>query len=1202
MTKPNVITHNIQGVSFNPEQICSDCHRQILNCEACRFMNSQLSIDQLRELKILRQSMDLVQLENGTYRIRVEYPLKSDPFVTFHPKNSQINVVKNSSVRLRTKLVKLGLFECFTKQITDALKDNHLEIVQQSDLMIGPVHYVPVNYQLKNSVSTPCRLTTNSSFPNKVGKSLNSEAVVGPSYLGNGCQVMFNFRRHDLAYNSDISKFYRQILTANTTNRLRRIFWYLNEDDEELTCFQFIRATYGDSPISILSEICFLDYIAPSCKTQELAEACLSSRLVDDVCHSVRNKETLERVRLDMEETFSKYNFNTKHFLYTGMSFEPDEPHSQQVLGAIWLIDSDQLALATELNISPKVRGKYKLPPLDIDQARFGHLDKNAMSRVSGQLYDQNGTFLTPVQCTCRISFSRTCKKVKTWNEPIKNVDPELDRDFRNLLVKLVDIKNKINPIPRPVAFNSKITKIFVSSDASQEALGLCIHVLSVNSQGVKQCHLLCSKTKIHQVSVPVGEIMAVTKAARELTTVFQMTPSYFESCPLIVFVTDSHCTAYSLNPEKIHQHVAIKNNAHSIHSVLTNLSGLLPKVSIKMLHAKSSNIAADAVTKKLSDPISVCNSDLFRHGPSCYMSDSFPEDDRVFLTFKNGKSSYKAPKTEQIFSKDESSKCTTANSAQCLYCMPEISNAMPSFHNLVSLSPPAYTTVPVLCKEMYDSLINNCRSLQLLVNTLKIIIKGVNLGRKSKLQTETVLSEFSFKIIMKSHQKYYTTSRVPSMAQVFTDADGVKRACIRMDSSQGPSLLWSQVPYLVDKGDTRLIFLLISNAHSTLSSLNTGVHVGTSITAANLLKMPFPVWLFNAEKACSQFINKCSVCRYLHKQASTTGTLSLPRFHRFVHKNPIVFNTISVDAIGPFFIRCYKGSRKNVKIWIQIIYCVATKFTNFQITEGNTLDDITQAIYRFSCMYRVPESIVSDAGSSANLVPESQVYKKYFGSTKIEIIKVQPSHQFLNQSENQVKNMKKLLRSIFYQRDKLNLSTLTHQELSTNLLTVSSLLNSRPIFKSRNAFLCPNSFVTPWISCSPNTAERLQSTLNPNLELLAQTISGAHKIFVEILRELFLTSKQTWSQSKHRFDFKVNDLILSLKVDNYKLGLISEINSPSYAIVKFKGQSGPYLKPVHFSKLILVHREKEPENPSFNSGRIIDTQATISNFVALFL
>ena len=1062
-TKPNVLSHDIQGIDYNLEQICSDCHRQILNCEACRFMNSQFSLDQMKELRILRQSMDLVKLADGTFRVRVDYPLKSDPFVTFHPRNAQIHAVKMNSIRLRNKLIKLGMFDCFTKQITDAVADNHLEIVPNDDVMVGPTNFCSINYQLKNSQSTPIRLTTNSSYPNKIGKSLNSESVTGPSYLGNGPQVLLNFRRHDFAYNSDISKFYRQILTTNTTNRLRRIFWYLKESDEELTCFQYIRSTYGDASISILTEIIFIDYISQACETKELAEACLTSRLVDDVCHSVPTLSQVYKVRDDMNKTFKKYNFGTKHFLFSGMNFENDQPKSAQVLGTRWQIDTDQLFLETEINISPKHRGKYKLSSLDLEQAKNGHIDKNAASRVNGQLFDYLGSSLTPAQCTGRILFSRICQKVKVWNQPIKIEAPELDLEFRNFLIKLIDLKNKINPIPRPIAFKSTIRKIFLSSDASGEALGFTMHIYSINSLGKAQCNLLCSRTKVHKSTIPIAEFQAVTKACRELLSVFKMTPSYFSSLPDIIFSTDSSCTTFGLSPGKIHQNVALKNNAYSVHSILTDLSNLIPGVVIKMVHLKSGNIAADLVTRKHNDPVAICNSKLYRQGPPLYMDPSFPSKERVFLEFKLGKVKYTTPKTEQAIERsDKLNGCTDADPSPCHLCLPGISDTSPGHRSNISQTPPSYIPVPVLDKDMYYRLLQNCRSLQLVISTIKFIVKGLNLAKCSVDQSDETLSEFSFKIIIKSHQYHYPSHKEPTMAQVFMDADNIKRCSIRMDSSLGPALLWSNLPYLVNNGDKRLIWLLISRSHTGLTGLKASAHLGITLTAANLLRPPYPVWLFNAEKLCSDFIHKCPVCNYLHKQPTATGSLSLPRLYHFIHKNNIVFHTISVDSLGPFLIRAYQGSRKSVKVWIQIFVDMATRFTHFEVMQGNTLVDVTAAIFRFSSLFQRPQHIISDAGSSANLNPKSLCYQQYFGSAQIQTTKVAASHQFLNLAESQVASTKRLLRSIFHQREKLNLSTLTHSELETVLLGTAALLNSRPIFRSKNAFLSPNKLTQP--------------------------------------------------------------------------------------------------------------------------------------------
>ena len=288
--------------------------------------------------------------------------------------------------------------------------------------------------------------------------------------------------------------------------------------------------------------------------------------------------------------------------------------------------------------------------------------------------------------------------------------------------------------------------------------------------------------------------------------------------------------------------------------------------------------------------------------------------------------------------------------------------------------------------------------------------------------------------------------------------------------------------------------------------------------------------------------------------------------------------------------------------MWIQIFIDMATRFTHFEVMQGNTLADVTAAIFRFSSLFQRPQHIISDAGSSANLNPKSLCYQQYFGSAQIQTTKVAASHQFLNLAESQVASTKRLLRSIFYQREKLNLSTLTHSELETVLLGTAALLNSRPIFRTKNAFLSPNKLTQPWLAVDPNNREILVSTLSPNLEVLRKAIGGAHKTFIEIIRDLFLADKFRWHQSKHKYDFLEGDLVLCLKIDSYKLGIIQKINSPSYALVKFSGNQNFPGTPIHFSKMVLIHREVNPSIPASTSDRIVDSQATVSNFITLIL
>ena len=271
-SKPSAAIHNMENLDLQPDLlICDPCKKAISACRTCRYINSNLSLRDIRHLEIMRQNMSLVNCDDGTFKIQVHYPQLKDPKEVFHSKNAKPEQVKAASIRLRNKLLKLGLLEHYDKLIKQAIDDDHLRLVEEEDVMSEPVNFIPLNYTEKDSTSTPVRPVTNGSYENKIGVSLNSNCIPSPTMLGNGIQTILGFRSHNIGFNADVSKFYRCILTSQQTNQLRRIFWFSDiNDPSSLRCLEFTRGQFGDSIISAYSEMALLDFVAPQCQTDEL--------------------------------------------------------------------------------------------------------------------------------------------------------------------------------------------------------------------------------------------------------------------------------------------------------------------------------------------------------------------------------------------------------------------------------------------------------------------------------------------------------------------------------------------------------------------------------------------------------------------------------------------------------------------------------------------------------------------------------------------------------------------------------------------------------------------------------------------------------------------------------------------------------------------------------------------------------------------
>ena len=108
----------------------------------------------------------------------------------------------------------------------------------------GPKQYITHHAVMKESVTTPLRVVTNSSFNNQ-GNSLNSCLPKGPNSLNDMMAITLRFRCHEQAFMYDLSKAYNTMRTGVVERHLRRFIWRFSED-EEWQDFAIDRVHFGD--------------------------------------------------------------------------------------------------------------------------------------------------------------------------------------------------------------------------------------------------------------------------------------------------------------------------------------------------------------------------------------------------------------------------------------------------------------------------------------------------------------------------------------------------------------------------------------------------------------------------------------------------------------------------------------------------------------------------------------------------------------------------------------------------------------------------------------------------------------------------------------------------------------------------------------------------------------------------------------------
>ena len=1170
-SKPSAAIHNVEDVAVKPDLICDPCKRAISACPVCKYINSNLSLIELQHLEIMRDNMSLVSRDDGTFQILVNYPQLKNPNEVFQAKNARVDQVIAASKRLRSKLLKLNMLDHFHKIIQQAIDDEHLAVVAQADIMCEPVNFLPLNFVQKDSESTPVRPVSNGSYNNKAGVSLNSNCITGPTILGSGIQTILGFRSREIGFNADISKFYRCILTSQQTNQLRRIFWFSDPSDESsLVCLEFKRVQFGDASASAFSELSVLDYVAPECRLDELRTALSENRLVDDIASSCPTLDKLNDIKEDMETTFKRFGFSLKHFLYSFMPLEPEQKSIEKVLGLLWDLNSDTLSTNVVFNAHEKKRGKYSGGELTLEQCLVLAISKTILARFSGQGFEFCGVLICPIQTSLRITFSKACILLDDWNMPLHLVDEDADTKARNLIKSLVKIKDRVAPIPRCFARNSVIRRLYISSDASQLCLGFTIHVLSVDPDGVAQSHLILARSAIHHMSVPHAELTALLKGVKGLNEVITMSKFLADTPDLhLIFCIDTLCGAHSLAPNKVHTDVRVRNSSHSIHRILSDVVHSHPNIRVSMVHVASAANPADVVSRGSSDPSVEANSPLYRHGPDIFFDPSFPLEESVFLSFSHDEGAkFTYPKAQQEVLLSD----TNANCVMCFhsydFCydaprgyVPIGNNVMKLYYNLN-----ADIKVSVIDLQLYNDLLADCRSMAKAINVLILLFRWT---KRLSSKTPKELCHLAFLKLVKTSQHHYPAKSVKS-AQVFTDDFGLLRALTRLDGETSGMLEVDESPVVISPNDKRLTYLLVHAAHLAPSGMLAPQHLGPVLTTARLLQTPYPVFIPHAKRSVDKFIEKCALCNFV-KEQPFQGRFSPPRWIRTVKSSNLIFANLSIDSLGPWVRIAFPGSKRTVKYWVLIILCTFSKAVNFVVMENNTRASVTLALHVHSCQYRKPDIVMSDAGTSQVPVVGSDEYVRYFGNHPMQCIQYAASHQMLNQCERFVQELKRILKTVFLQRDRLHLPLLTHPQIQGVLGAVQDVMNSRPIF-GLQTYVCANHLIKPY-TISQNMEAQIEN-FQLRLDNLRDSVGAAHVHFVSTLKNAFLFDKSRILQNKKQYDFKTGDICLLFRADRYTLVKIQEVGK-FHSQVEIPGTVPLQTKRIHNSKMILIFRQE---------------------------
>lgn len=292
-------------------------------------------------------------------RFVVRLPLKGKP----EQLSKLYNRAVNSLCRLERKSkpdLKVAV-NLFMKDYEDR---RHITLT--SDASIDKSRYF-IPYQIvvrPSSTTTKVRVVFNASARTEDSLSLNDILMKGPPVQPDILTILTKFRKHQIAFITDIQQMYHQIQIHADDSKLQKILWRYNLE-EPMKEYELTTLTYGTTPASFIAMKC-LDVIAQDIKNEfpDAARAIKSNFYMDDLMTGANTIDAAIELQEQIHSSLLKYCFPLRKYVSNSpdlmKQLDKDLVRSTNkvnlsfnnevlVLGLIWIPSTDQFQIRLNL-------------------------------------------------------------------------------------------------------------------------------------------------------------------------------------------------------------------------------------------------------------------------------------------------------------------------------------------------------------------------------------------------------------------------------------------------------------------------------------------------------------------------------------------------------------------------------------------------------------------------------------------------------------------------------------------------------------------------------------------------------------------------------------------------------------------------------------------------------------------------------------
>lgn len=840
----------------------------------------------------------------------------------------------------------------------------------------------------ESSSTTKLRVVYDASASSTSGKSFNDIQMVGPTVQEDLLSILLRYRQHKFVVTGDIEKMYRAILVEPSQRPLQQIVFRSNSSDT-LKTYVLNTVTYGTASAPYLATRCLVS-LADQCSDPEVSQSIRRDFYVDDYLCGGDTIESVINLCQGVRKTLESAKFHLRKW----------QSNSPKILESITNIHTEILDKKLNLNDSPsKTLGLYwdcKTDRLSFSidlQHNISKITKRNILSLISQVFDPLG-LVGPCVVQAKLMLQQLWILKCNW-------DDEVPTEIKSNFIEFIESLPALNliQIPRWVScHNATSVELHTFTDASVCAYGACIYVRSVSVDGTVCVRLLASKNRVAPIkptTIPRLELCGALLGTRLFEKVRKSLTLEFNHC---YFWCDSTIVLGWLStlPSRLEQFV--RNRVSEIQETTAGQTWSYVPSKSNPADLTSRGVKADCIS----------SSTLWWSGPD------FLNQTQIQFPI--------APNTKHQSLPETCLHTTDILKQNNNNLISNLIHKKSSFTSLIRI-------VAYIQRFIFNCKTQNNKNISYL--TLTELKSSKNLILQIS-QQEMFPEEYT---CLKTNQALNKKNRLISLSP-FIDSDNLIRVGGRLNNSNysydvmHPILLCSK--HYVTK-------ILFEKEHKAL------FHAGPQLLLAHIR---LTYWPLAGRNLAKHVVRNCVRCSRFKAQPVQVVMGNLPTDR--THLEYPFLNT-GVDYAGPVLIADRRGRGcKLLKSYICVFVCFAVRAVHLELVSDLTKEAFLAAFSRFISRRGKPQRVYSDNGTtfvgafnelSRFLKVSSNSIESDLANKGIEF-KFIPAYSphFGGLWESAVKSTKHLLRRV------MGLTHLTYEELSTCLIQIEAILNSRPI------------------------------------------------------------------------------------------------------------------------------------------------------------